>query len=103
MATKTQEAGALDGALNLLQEELGAQPGDFSLKAEICLDLLDLSLDCLAGLGLLSRVAVEVQAQTSEGMRFVQKYSMGFRKEVGDNGEEAEVPYLKKSILKEDE
>ena len=102
MATKSKDAGALDGALDAIRKALGAHSGDFSRKAEISLDLLEESLMCLTALGLLSRASVEVQARTGEGKRFVQKFSLGFRKDEED-GEVTDVPYLKKSILEEDE
>ena len=86
--------------LDQIQKVLSGKVGSFGKKASIALDLLEVSLDSLAHLGLLTKANVEVSGCTNEGKHIVHNYSLGSKE--SDN-EDEEVTFIKKSFLEEDE
>ena len=92
-----------ESTLNQIQKALEAKAVAFSTKAWIAVDLLEVSLESLAVLGLLSKVSVEVSGSTSEGKHIVRKYMLGRKEAEDEEGYVDEVPCIKKSVLEEDE
>ena len=100
MATKNANGhGALDSAIAQIKEILDSKDASFSTNIWICLTLLEAVLQWLTQNGLISRLAVEVQAQTNQGRRYVRTFALGVRKK----GDTEESSYLKQSELEADE
>lgn len=104
MATKSRQNESIqEGALNQILQALNEEGADPCNKIEISLLLLDESLKCLSGLGLIARLQVEVQAKTIAGKRYIRKYSLGTKRDWNSEGIMEDQPYLKQSELEEDE
>lgn len=83
-----------------IQEALNDEAKKFGSRAAIALDLLEVSLDSLAVMNLLSEASVCIDAFSDEGKHIVKKYTLGTkaRSKAGE-----EMPYIKHSELVEDE
>ena len=103
MATGTKDkAGALEIALLQIDTVLGGERESFGTKVNLCLELLEKSLEHLNKFNCLSRAAVEVQALLEGGRRYVHKFSLNTRFVLVE-GERVEESYLKQSVTEEDE
>lgn len=92
-----------DSTLNQIQKVLESKSVGFANKANIALDLLEVSLSALVEFGMLTKLAVQVGASTTDGKHIVRKYSLGKKEVEDEDGYMEEVPCLKQSRIEEDE